>query len=482
MSYLVLARKYRPKTFDDVAGQPAVAQTLKNAIRLDRIAHAYLFSGPRGVGKTSLARILARCLCCEKGPTPEPCGACARCVSILKGSDIDVVEIDAASNRGIDDVRDLRERARIAPMLGRYKLYVVDEAHQLTNEAFNALLKILEEPPAHVLFVLATTEAENIPETIRSRCQCFEFRRVAESEISARLEAICAAENVVADRAALEALARAARGGMRDAQSLLDQAITHGAGTVTLAGALAVVGALSRQTVNDLIEAIFRGDGARVAAEVDRLDADGVAAENVVDALLDEAKERLHRAALAQGAADLDRLIAFTNLLLEARRRVREHDDPRLVLELSLLRLARLGDSTSISEALEWLREGGGAPPATASATGAAPIDAATAFDRLVREIESTSAPLGGFLRGFRAGELKGDVLEIAPSRPGPLLYDLTDTRVRAAVGAAATKVLGRVVQLRVIEAAPDAPGTIRGADPKIVERAIELFDGQKIE
>lgn len=363
MSYLVLARKYRPKTFDEVAGQPAVAQTLKNALRMDRIAHAYLFSGPRGVGKTSLARILARCLCCETGPTPDPCGVCGRCISIQKGADLDVVEIDAASNRGIDDIRDLRERARVAPMLGKHKFYIIDEAHQLTNEAFNALLKILEEPPAHVLFVLATTEHERIPETIRSRCQWFEFRRVSEVEIANRLEVILKAEQIEYQPAALTAIARAARGGMRDSQSLLDQVITHGNGKVTLEGALAVLGSLSRDTVAGLLGAILAGDTKTIADEIDRLDREGVASENVVDALLAELSDRMHASAASGGsAAELDRWLTATNLLFQARRRIREHDEPRLALELTLLRLARYGDTLPLREAIDLLRGGAVGP------------------------------------------------------------------------------------------------------------------------
>lgn len=486
MSYLVLARKYRPKTFDEVAGQPAVAQTLKNALRMGRIAHAYLFSGPRGVGKTSLARILARCLCCEKGPTPDPCGNCARCVSIGKGSDLDVVEIDAASNRGIDDIRDLRERARVAPMLGKHKFYIVDEAHQLTNEAFNALLKILEEPPAHVLFVLATTEHERIPETIRSRCQWFEFRRVSEVEIAARLETILKAEGLEYEPAALSAIARAARGGMRDSQSLLDQVITHGAGKVTLEGTLAVLGSLSRGSIAPLLDGVLAADFKAIAGEVDRLDREGVAAEHVVDALLDEFAARMHAAATAGGGADFDRWLVATNLLFAARRRIREHDEPRLALELTLLRLARQSDALPLREAIDALRFGsfGSVSESAAAGPRASATDAATAFARIVSAVESKNAAFGAFLKSFRAVALSGDRILVSPLRAGKPLFELSDPRIRQAVADAANATLGRHVEVALVE---DGAGATTGPNstasaPGIVDRAIELFEGRRVE
>ncbi len=502
MSYLVIARKYRPQTFDEVAGQPAVAQTLKNALRMDRIAHAYLFSGPRGVGKTSLARILARSLCCEKGMSPEPCGKCGRCVSILKGSDLDVVEIDAASNRGIDDIRELRERARVAPMLGKHKFYIVDEAHQLTNEAFNALLKILEEPPPHVLFVLATTEPERIPETIRSRCQWFEFKRVADAEIVARLKQICEAEKIEADDGALKAIARAAKGGMRDSQSLLDQVITHGGGKVTHEGALAVIGALSHETIAQLFTSLFKGDAGAVAREIERLDGVGVAAENIIDALLSEIGERMHAAATAPTIGpELDRLIAFTNLFLDARRRVRDHDDPRLALELALLRITRFGDALPIREALEMLRSGGGtSSPSPAIATAGPAVGAVVAispdaapgpiFDRIVRTVEAGNVALGAFLRSFRAVALRGGEIEVASlsGKTAHAIYSLADPKLRRAVDEASMASFGRVLTLREVaaSAAASAGGANAApqgtADPKVVERAMEMFEGRRIE
>lgn len=227
MSYQVTARKWRPQTFDDVVEQEHVTRTLKNAIRLDRVAHAYLFAGTRGVGKTTMARVLAKALNCEHGPTPDPCGACTACQEIAQGASMDIVEIDGASNRGIDEIRDLRETLRYLPSRGRYKVYIIDEVHMLTKEAFNALLKTLEEPPTHVVFIFATTELDKIPHTIISRCQRFEFKRVSLSGIVSQLEHIIEDEGISISSTSLLRIAKAAEGSMRDAQSLFDQVVAY---------------------------------------------------------------------------------------------------------------------------------------------------------------------------------------------------------------------------------------------------------------
>src|SRR5271166_2662717 len=224
MTYQVIARKWRPQTFADLVGQTHVTETLKNAIENNRVAHAYIFSGARGVGKTTAARILAKALNCVKGPTPEPCGECDSCREIAAGTSLDVIEIDAASNRGIDQIRELREMVRYAPAASRSKVVLLDEAHMLTSEASNALLKTLEEPPDRVIFVMATTEPENLVDTIRSRSQHFHFRALTFNEISGRLEEICVKESLTAEPGALAVMARAAEGSMRDGLSLLEQA------------------------------------------------------------------------------------------------------------------------------------------------------------------------------------------------------------------------------------------------------------------
>jgi DNA polymerase III subunit gamma/tau len=225
VSYQVFARKYRPQVFDDVLGQDHVVQTLKNAIEQRRLAHAYLFVGPRGTGKTSTARILAKGLNCVKGPTPNPCGVCDSCREIAQGISLDVLEIDGASNNSVDQIRELRDNVRFAPIRGRYKLYIIDEVHMLSTQAFNALLKTLEEPPEHVIFVFATTEVHKVLPTILSRCQRFDLRRIPTQVIARHLAFIAEQENVRLSHAAAEAIAVAADGGLRDAESMLDQLV-----------------------------------------------------------------------------------------------------------------------------------------------------------------------------------------------------------------------------------------------------------------
>ena len=229
MDYLVLARKYRPQAFEEVVGQESVTTTLRNALASGRVAHAYLFSGPRGVGKTTTARILAKALNCEQsdGPTPSPCHQCGSCRGIANGDDIDVIEIDAASNTGVDDIRTLRDNVRYAPARARFKVYIVDEVHMLSRSAFNAFLKTLEEPPPHVKFIFCTTEPHRLPDTIHSRCQRFDFRRISTDDIVRRLEQICTAEGVEAGHAALRLIARSSKGGMRDSETLLDQLTSY---------------------------------------------------------------------------------------------------------------------------------------------------------------------------------------------------------------------------------------------------------------
>jgi DNA polymerase-3 subunit gamma/tau len=259
MAYLVLARKWRPQTFEEVIGQEHVTQTLKNAISVNRLSHAYLFSGPRGIGKTTTARILAKALNCEKGPTLSPCNKCDFCKEISQSSSIDVLEIDGASNRGIDEIRDLREKAKYVPAGARSKVYIIDEVHMLTTEAFNALLKILEEPPLHLIFIFATTQPYKVPLTILSRCQRFDFRLLSLEDILGRLKEICKAEKFKVDEESLFLIARRAEGSMRDAQTLLDQAVSYGGKEVKVKDLISLLGIVEEETLFRLTENMIKG-------------------------------------------------------------------------------------------------------------------------------------------------------------------------------------------------------------------------------
>src|SRR6185295_9115208 len=295
MSYTVLARRYRSGNFDELIGQDHVARTLKKAISSGRIAHAYLFCGTRGTGKTSTARILAKCLNCENAdaPTPDPCGKCNSCQGIARGEDIDVIEIDAASNTGVDNVRDLINNAQFRPARSRFKVYIIDEVHMLSKSAFNALLKTLEEPPSHVKFILATTEAEKVLPTILSRCQRYDFRNISTREIADHLKDICKKEKIKADDDALLLVAKAGAGSMRDALSLLDRLLSVGEKELTVEMIEQLLGLPRAQLLFDLAQAIGKSDVKQALTRADKMITAGLAPDSLIAALVDHLRNLL---------------------------------------------------------------------------------------------------------------------------------------------------------------------------------------------
>ena len=350
MTYQTLYRKYRSQTFSDLVGQEAVTRALQAAIASDHVAHAYLFSGSRGTGKTSSARLLAKALNCLNRVvgSAEPCGTCIPCMAISAGNALDVIEIDAASNRGIDDIRDLREKVRLAPSQGKYKVYIIDEAHMLTPESFNALLKTLEEPPPHVVFILCTTEAQKVPLTVLGRCQQFPFRRLPEEVIVARLGSIAEAEGIAIDPEALALLARTSEGSMRDAIGYLDQLAPLTSGKIDLAEARSLLGIADPLAVASLFDAVREGRAHDALHGLNGLYEGGADLRPLVRALMERCRDLLVRAIDGQDAGARTRLSGALDALLHLDGEVRRHAEPRFLVEATLVRLA-LGAGSEVA-------------------------------------------------------------------------------------------------------------------------------------
>jgi DNA polymerase-3 subunit gamma/tau len=387
MSYVVLARRWRPQRFEEIVAQDHVTVTLRNAIKAGRIAHAYLFTGPRGIGKTTTARILAKALNCERREGVEPCGECPSCTEIVGSRSLDVLEIDGASNRGIDEIRNLRENVKYAPARGPYKVYIIDEVHMLTAEAFNALLKTLEEPPTHVIFIFATTQPHRVPATIVSRCQRFDFRKIPSDAITRRLEAIIAQEKMDVDSDVLPLLARKADGSLRDAESMLDQLVSFGEERITVEDAHSLLGLVDEHLYKDLTDRLVTGDAGGALEVVAEVDERGYDLVEFVRGFLEHLRsllfERLGVGSSAPGAAggrtaatraelpdlepeDLLRMMRALSVLEASMRR---SSQPRILLETELVRLAHLDSTVLLSDLLSRLaameeRLGRGAYPA----------------------------------------------------------------------------------------------------------------------
>src|SRR4051812_27237165 len=388
MSYLVLARKYRSGNFDELVGQEHIARTLKRAIESDRVAHAYLFCGTRGTGKTSTARILAKCLNCEKSdkPTPNPCNNCNSCLAITKGEDIDVIEIDAASNRGIDDVRQLIANAAFHPARSRFKVYIIDEVHGLTKDAFNALLKLLEEPPSHVKFILATTEPEKVLPTILSRCQRYDFRNIPTREIAEHLKSIAKQEKIKADDDALLLVAKAGAGSMRDSLSLLDRLLSIGEKNLTVELIEQMLGMPRAQAIFELVQSIGTGDVKESLQGSNSLISGGLSADTLIASLVDHLRNLLVLRTcgrdsdlvempgitideLDEQAQRFDPVVLSQDIAIleELRRNLRTSQAGRALLDATLVRLALAEQFSTVDQLLAGV-DGNEAPAKSPSA------------------------------------------------------------------------------------------------------------------
>lgn len=414
--YTVLARRYRPQQFRDVVGQEPVARALVNALEGNRVAHAYLFTGARGVGKTSTARILAKALNCARGPTATPCDECDICRSIASGDDVDVLEIDGASNRGIDEVRELRRNVGFRPSRSRYKIYIIDEVHMLTKEAFNALLKTLEEPPPHVKFIFATTEVQKIPVTILSRCQRFDFAGIGTPRIVERLREVVKGEGMGADDDALEWVARRAGGSMRDAQSLLDQLLAFGGepgqNRLTLEQVHRLLGTAGDDRVVALAGAVLAHDARQALELLGQAADEGLQLGELLDQLIEYWRDLMvvscagvegrdlsvgprHRDTLAKQAAGLtvDTVLAGLDVLATTKARLRGSGHGRVLLEMALVRLSRLENLVSLSQLTDLLSRCDAAPRRAAPPTPAAPVAGAAKARSAVPHLPETPAP-----------------------------------------------------------------------------------------
>jgi DNA polymerase III subunit gamma/tau len=424
VDYVVVARRYRPQGFDELIGQQHVAQALKRAIESDRVGHAYLFTGARGVGKTSAARILAKALNCEKGPTATPCNECEICQGVTAGSDVDVLEIDGASNRGIDDVRQLRQNVAIRPSRARYKIYIIDEVHMVTRDAFNALLKTLEEPPEHVKFIFATTEANKIPITILSRCQRFDFAGIEQGAIQERLSQIAAAENVEIEPDALQIISMRAAGSMRDSQSLLEQLLSGGGSKITASDVTQMLGIAPAARLSQLVMPLVNRDAATGLAELDAAISEGADVSQLIDQLLGYFRDVMTQAvgcdesrllyALPSQRQEIrevaeklgvQSLLAVVQVLDQALARMRISTHTRVIAEMAVVRICHLENLDELASLIEQLREGNWEPSAASAVKKNSPANPRPVNSPAIPqspapgppiEIESESEPTNG--------------------------------------------------------------------------------------
>ncbi len=491
MDYQVSARKHRPMTFAEVTGQAHVVKTLTNALASGRTAHAYLFSGMRGVGKTTMARILAKALNCDKGPTPTPCLTCASCREIGAGTSFDVMEIDGASSNSVDDVREMRETIKTGPARGRYRVYIIDEVHMLSTAAFNALLKTLEEPPGHVVFVFATTEAHKIPQTILSRCQHFTFRRIPRREVIDTLQRVAQAEGIAIDERSLSALARASDGSLRDALSLLDQAVAFGGKRVAADDLMTLLGSVPHELLRGVLDAALARDAAGALRSLAAVQDHGCDVRQFSGELMEHVRHLLVAKVVAEAddliglgpdeqaeiKADaarlsLDHIQELFRVFLEAEDGIRTSQHPWYVVEMAVVRACRVGSEQSGAPPARPDAKGGrAAPPAPKAAPPrAAPPPAerpqaserppqagssepvALVWEDVVARVQAERPNIGAFLEDSALVGIAGDVVTVGyPASAGVSMKMVQQEASQQAVAKACAALAGRPVRLRLV-------------------------------
>lgn len=538
MSYQVFARKWRPQVFGDVVGQGHITRTLQNAISTNRLAHAFLFSGPRGVGKTTTARILAKALNCKEGPTPTPCGVCDPCRETAAGTSVDVIEIDGASNRGIEHIRELRETVKYAPVGGKYKVYVIDEVHMLTNEAFNALLKTLEEPPPHVIFIFATTEPQKIPATIHSRCQRYGFKRIALTEIASKLREIMDKEGIKVSDQGLNLIARAAEGSMRDSQSLLDQAVSYSGMEIRNEDLQAILGAVAQETLKIFADGLLSRDASALLRQIDTLLEQGQDMRQFLAGVVEHIRNLIiTRIAKDAGpiielpaadletikqqasGADTERLVMLFDSLSRTLEEMRWSPHQRFTLEVGLVKACSVATLKPLGEVLERMKSleaqlgsGGQASagrqeavrerPASyassarsAAAAPTTPAGAAPAagdpWGKIMTLLKQKKASLASVLGPSKVLRSTADTMVIGIKGTNFQLELAEQKESRDLVEQLAADVLGKRIQVKYQLLAEEKKTPPKGTQPKnpapeeqdpLLQDTLSIFNGQVIE
>lgn len=531
-SYLALARKYRPQEFDDVIGQSHITTTLKNAIATGRISHAYLFCGPRGIGKTSIARIFAKALNCKTGPAIKPCNKCTACVEITRGASLDVLEIDGASNRGIDEIRNLRENVKFSPSSGKFKIYIIDEVHMLTTEAFNALLKTLEEPPAHVKFIFATTQPQKILATILSRCQRFDFRRLSVLEIVAKLKQILKDENITIEEEALYTIARSAEGSMRDAESITDQIISYTRGKIQNKDVTQALGLVSYEALLEITQQIIDKNAQNCILLVDKLVKDGkditVYAKELIEhfrallvaktgadikTLIELPQDLLEKIKKQSQSLGLDEILYIISVLTSGYEQMRRTGMPRVILEILTIRLSQRENILNIPEIFKKLeaiqQNNPGDEHKTKEKIKESHIEAQpkeihhqkdekpeftldkihAVWGELMSVVKKKKMSIGSYLGEAKATGIKGDTVIIAfPAECAFHKESMEHKHNAKIVEDTLTEILGQKAKitlviskdLKVAKPEPVAQATEETVDP-IIKSALDIFGGKII-